>query len=350
MTADRSDAQQLEPTGPRGLPGASPLDRTGAARSSPPLSPRPPSPRAAGASPSPIEGRAGGIAVVCESTACLPQDVSRHYNITIIPIPFVFGDETFLDGVNITPREFYSRLEATHTPPRTSPPSPGEYLARWAALAEKGASVMLVTASGKITSFNRSTRLAQELARQSLPRARVAVVDSGSAAMGQGFVTLAAARAAANGADIAGVVAAAERVRDHVEMIVTLDTLEYLARASRIPQVAAWVGGVLAIKPVILFARGDVTQLARVRTRRRSIEQLLSEMQRRVPPGARIHVAIHHTQAEAEASALRDQVTGVFSCVETYLTEFTPVMGAYCGPGLLGVAYYAEEGEHDGLR
>jgi DegV family protein with EDD domain len=308
-------------------------------------------------SPAPVPGAANApngeqrptsrIAVVCESTACLPSALTQRYHITTMPIPFVFGDETFLDGVNITPREFYSRLEASRIPPRTSPPSPGEYLSLWTTLAGNDCSVLLVTASGTITSFNRSTRLAQELSREALPHTRVAIVDSGSAAMGQGFVTLAAARAAAAGADLAGAVAAAESVRDRVEMIVTLDTLVYLARASRIPQVAAWVGGVLAIKPVILFARGDVVQLARVRTRRRSVEQLLVEMQRRVAADTRLHVAVHHTQSEGEARELRDRVTATFTCVESYLTEFTPVMGAYCGPGLLGVAYYAEEGDHD---
>jgi fatty acid kinase fatty acid binding subunit len=347
MKADMTEAQQGEPTAASGHGAAAPYLRGEAATSRLSEDSLALPEGAPGQAPGSPEYPTGRIAIVCESTACLPPELARRYGITTIPIPFTFGNDTFLDGVDITPGEFYARLKATRMPPRTSPPSPGEYLERWAALSHDGRAVMLVTASGTITSFSRSTRLAQELARESLPQARIAIVDSGSAAMGQGFVTLAAARAAAQGADLSRVVAAAERVRDRVEMIVTLDTLEYLARASRIPQVAAWVGGVLAIKPVILFARGDVHQLARVRTRHRSVEQLLLEMRRRIAPGARVHVAIHHTQAEDEALALRDQVTGEFVCVESYLTEFTAVMGAYCGPGLLGVAYYVEDDEHD---
>jgi fatty acid-binding protein DegV len=69
-----------------------------------------------------------------------------------------------------------------------------------------------------------------------------------------------------------------------------------------------------------------------------------------MPPGARMHVAVHHTQAEDEANVLLERVNSTFNCIESYLTEFTPVMGAYCGPGLLGVAYYAEEGTHDDAR
>jgi DegV family protein with EDD domain len=290
----------------------------------------------AGRAPTP----AHRIAIMCESTACLPAELIERYRIATIPIPFVFGDETFLDGVNITPREFYTKVQTTHTFPQTSPQQ----------LARSADAVVLVTASGKITSFYRSTRLAQDLAVRDLPGARVAVVDSGSAAMGQGFVALAAARAATAGQSLEQVVAAAESVRARVQMIVTLDTLDYLARASRIPQVAAFVGGVLAIKPILLFADGEVSQLARVRTRRRSLEQLVGQMRLRVPDGARVHVAIHHTEAAAEAGELRERIASMFACVELHVTEFTPVMGAYCGPGLLGAAYYVEADTHDGNR
>lgn len=282
------------------------------------------------------------IAVVCESTACLPRDLAERYHIAVIPVPFAFGDETFLDGVNITSSEFYARLDARRSVPTTSPPAPGEYVNVWRQLATESNTLVLVTASGTMTTFSRSTRLAREMATTLLPGVRVEVVDSESAAMGQGFVALAAAQAAAEGRPVEDVLRAAENVRERVQMIVTLDTLEYLARASRIPQIAAFVGGVLAIKPVLLFAHGDVRQLARVRTRRRSIEQILEQLRRRVAPGARLHATVHHTQAEAEAARVRDCIGETFDCAELYLTEFTPVMGAYCGPGLLGVAFYAE--------
>jgi DegV family protein with EDD domain len=291
------------------------------------------------------------IAVACESTACLPPSLVERYAIDVVPIPFVFGEETFLDGVTITPREFYAKLEAAPAFPQTSPPSPGEYLRAWRSIAQRADALVLVTASGKITSFSRSTRLAQQMAAEALPNLRVEVVDSGSAAMGQGFVTLAAARAAAAGEPLEQVVAAANDVRQRVQMIVTLDTLEYLARASRIPQVAAFVGSVLAIKPILLFDQGDVIQLGRVRTRQRSIEQLLAQVHQRVPQGARLHATVHHTQAEPEARQLERSIAANFDCAELFVTEFSPVMGAYCGPGLLGVAFFTEATEaqaHEG--
>jgi DegV family protein with EDD domain len=281
-------------------------------------------------------------AIVCESTCCLPNELVERFRIGILPIPFVFGTEAFLDGVDLTADQFYTKLAATRTPPKTSPPSPGEYLQAWQRAARDASTIVAVTVDSKISTLQRSARLAEELAVEALPGTRVVVVDSLSAGMGQGFVALAAARAAAEGAPAEQIIAVAKRLSKLVQMVVTLDTLEYLARASRIPQVAAIVGGVLAIKPIIQMSGGDIHPLMRVRTRRRSIEALFDIVRGQVPEGARLHAAVQHARAADEAAALQAWVRAEFDCAEIYSTEFTPVMGGYCGPGLLGLAFYSE--------
>lgn len=284
------------------------------------------------------------VAIVCESTACLPKDQIDRYGITVVPIPFVLGTETYRDGVDITPAQFYERLLATRTVPKTSPPSPGEYLEAWCAAARDASGVVSVTVDSKISTLQRSAGLARDLAPEALPGVRVAVVNSLSAGMGQGFVVLAAARAAAAAESLDEVVAVAHDMAARVRMIVTLDTLEYLAKTSRIPQIAALLGGLLAIKPIIQISNGDIHPLTRVRTRRRSIEALLEQMAQMVPAGAPLHVAVQHAAAADEAAQLAARIRAAFNCVEIFTTEFTPVMGGYCGPGLLGAAFYAEQG------
>ena len=295
------------------------------------------------AEPSP---RAGRVAVVSESTCCLPPELIARYSIGIIPIPFVFGAETFLDGVDLTPAEFYQKLAATRLPPKTSPPAPGDYLHAWEEATGSTAAVVAVTVDSKISTLQRSALLARDLAPEMLPGVEIVIVDSLSAGMGQGFVTLAAARAAAAGAALDEVAAAARAVSRRVELMVTLDTLEYLARASRLPQVAAWVGALLSIKPIIQIAGGDIHLLARVRTRRRSIERLYEALRQRVPATAPLHIAVQHARAEREAAELEARIRDSFNYVDLFTTEFTPVMGGYCGPGLLGVAFYTETEAH----
>jgi DegV family protein with EDD domain len=286
---------------------------------------------------------ARSAAIVCESTSCLPDDLVRQYDIGIIPIPFVFGTETFRDGVDITRAEFYQRLRESRMPPKTSPPSPGEYLEAWKAAAQRAPAVVCVTVDSKVSTLQRSARLASEMASQALPGIPVAVIDSLSAGMGQGFVALAAARSAAEGKPLEEIVAVAERVSRAVRVIVALDTLEYLARTSHIPQIAAFLGGVLAIKPIFRISGGDIHVLSRPRTRHHSLNQLVEQLRSAVPADAHLHIAVQHAEAQREAEDLLKVIQQEFTCVESYITEFTPVMGGYCGPGLVGVAYYADE-------
>jgi len=285
----------------------------------------------------------------------LPPELVARYGIQIVPIPFVFGTETYLDGVDITPAQFYGRLIVTRKPPSTSPPSPGAYLAAWRSAASSLAAdaqdgqrgVVSLLVDGKLSTMQRSARQALDLAPDELPGVTVRLVDSLSAGMGQGFVALAAARAAQQGLPLAAVVAEAERVSARMRLLVTLDTLDYLAQTSRIPQVAALIGGKLAIKPVIQIVGGEAHPLARVRTRRRSLDYLFEQLRRQIPADARLHAAVQHAHASAEAAAFEALIRNTFACVELYTTEFTPVMGGYCGPGLLGVAFYYDTTSDD---
>ncbi|HET9112199.1 MAG TPA: DegV family protein [Ktedonobacterales bacterium] len=290
------------------------------------------------------------VAVVAESSCCLPPELARQYGIDIVPIPYSFGDTLYRDGVDLTADQFYDLLRLSKTPPHTSPPSPGEYLEAWKRAAARGDDIVSVCVDGSISAMQRSTRLAERLAPDELPGARIRVVDSRSAGMGQGFVALAAARAAARGASLDETAAEAERVSQRVRLLVTLDTLDYLAQASRIPQVASVIGGMLSIKPLFVLGGGDVRVLERVRTRKRSIRRLLDHLRAMVPEGARLHAAVQHASAADEARDLEATIRERFPCEELYTTAFTPVMGGYCGPGLLGVAFYYDEriGASDG--
>jgi DegV family protein with EDD domain len=136
-----------------------------------------------------------------------------------------------------------------------------------------------------------------------------------------------------------------ERVRtlsDRVYLLVALDTLEYLAKTSRIPRVSALFGKALQIKPVILFARGDVEPLERPRSRRRAVRRLLDLTEERLRGGSPLHMAVQHAGAREEAEALREAVAERFHPEELLISEFSPVMISYTGPGLLGLAFYED--------
>jgi DegV family protein with EDD domain len=270
----------------------------------------------------------------------LPVELVERYAITIVPVPFVIDGMTFHDGVDISPEAFYEKLATSSGLPKTSPPEPGAYLDAWRSAGGDCRGILVVTVAGRIGTFERSVRAAESLAHERLPDLDVKVLDSGSAAMGQGFVALAAARAALQGMNLDGVYREAAAVARRVNLVVALDTLRYLARTSRIPQIASIVSSLLDLKPIIRLVDGEVQPLARVRSRQRSLERLVEAICGLAPADRPLHLAVHHARARTEADQLLERLADRRTLAEACVTEFTPVMGAYCGPGLVGAAFY----------
>jgi len=153
---------------------------------------------------------------------------------------------------------------------------------------------------------------------------------------------LAAARAAADGKNLAEVIKVAEEVRDRVSLIALLDTVRYIYRTGRIPKIAALVGSLLNIKPIFTISSGIPHFMTVVRNRKRGIDQLLKIMRDKVGLNP-VHVAVMHAYAPDEGERLKERISSEFNCTELWFTEFSPVMGYACGTGTLGAAFYSEE-------
>ncbi len=179
------------------------------------------------------------------------------------------------------------------------------------------------------------------LAAQMVPEVPIRVIDSQAATMAQGFLVLEAARAAEAGASLDEIVARVEALRPRLRFFAVLETVAYLIRSGRAPALASLAVDVLQIKPILTLQNGRIEVLEKVRTRRRAIEAMIQRMAQDV--GDRpVHAAVFHAAAPEEAEALRQQLLARFDCRECYLTVFSPVMGLYAGPGVLGLAYYTE--------
>jgi DegV family protein with EDD domain len=289
-----------------------------------------------------VTRRTAGIVV--ESTCCLPADLVACYDIAVVPVPFVFGTQTFLDGVDMTAEEFYRRLVHEQQMPQTSSPEPGAYLEAIARLSRVAEAVLCLSVAEYVSTMVGVAATARDLARERLPDTRVEVLDSGTAAMGQGFVALAAARAVEAGTAFDAMLAEARSVSERVTLVITLETYEYLSRAARIPRVAALVGGMLPIKPIIRLSQDRITLVGRARTKRKAVEEIVGMLEKAAQAAAerheQLHVAVQHAAAGEEAAALEERVRREFAPGELFTTSFSPVMGAYAGPGLIGLAYY----------
>lgn len=283
------------------------------------------------------------VGIVTDSTACVPQEFVEKYGIHVVPINVIFEDRVYRDGVDITPDEVYSLLQGAKRLPTTASPPPGVYLETYREASKETDSILCISVSSSLTSIFESSWQAKEMAKEELPGINIEALDCRTAAGGQAFVVMEAARAAASGRSLAEVAEVAKRVMAKVNVIVVLDTLYYLAKGGRIPKAASWAGSFFKIKPIIEVAEGEAGLLERTRTKPRGVDRLLGIMRERLGTTKPLHVIVMHGGASHEAEKLKDRVVSEFHCVELHTTEFTPVMGVHTGPGLLGLAFYAEQ-------
>jgi DegV family protein with EDD domain len=282
---------------------------------------------------------AENTAVVLDSTADLPDAEARHPNWRVVPLYVRFGDETFREYVDISAEEFYRRLRASSTPPKSSQPSPADFQAVFESLSEYER-VLCVVLSSKISGTYESARLAAESAGDS----RVLVVDSGVTSGGTVILADAIQRRLDRGTDEQEIEALVERFRRERGLLFTVDTLEYLIRGGRIGKAAGLAGQLLSVKPILAFDDGEVAPLKRVRGRGKALAELerIFEAGSTDDPG--LHVGIGHaeSQADAEELARRVQAARPHGALDLVVT-LGPVIGTHGGPGTLGLFWFQDD-------
>lgn len=272
------------------------------------------------------------VRIVTDSTADIPPDVQRAFDITVVPLNVHIGDEVFRDRVDLSGEEFFRRLQQTTQMPRTSQPSVGTFEEAFRGLLDQGHEVVAVLLSAKVS----GTYNAGLMAAQATAPDRIEVIDSRMASMALGFLAIEGAEAARAGGSL-------KEVADHVRALVpkarvvaAIDTLTYLQRGGRIGKAQALLGSLLNVKPLITLKDGEVQPLGRARSWPNAIDRLVQVLER---DGPLRHLAILHGGARAEAERLRDRVAPHYPGLEISFAETGPVIGTHTGPGVIGFTY-----------
>jgi DegV family protein with EDD domain len=281
------------------------------------------------------------VAVITDSIACLTRELVAQYGIRIAPINLYFGDKTYRDWVDITPDEAYELFLKDPDAFKTSGSNPPEWMEACRAASRETDSVVCITLSSKLSVVYNSVLDIKKRLQDEIPGLSIEVVDSQTVTAAEGFVALAAARAAKEGKSLPEVVRAAEEVRDRVALVAFMDTIRHVYRTGRIPKIAALAGSVLSIRPVLTVSEGVVRFIGAVRSRERGINRMLKTIKDRVGQNP-IHVAVMHAFAREEGEKLKERIASEFNCVELWLTGFSPVMGYATGTGTLGLAFYKD--------
>jgi DegV family protein with EDD domain len=277
------------------------------------------------------------VALVTDSTAYLPSNLLKAHNITVVPQVLIWGDETFHDGVDILPDEFYRRLSTAKVMPTTSQVAIVTMKDTFEKLLAAGYDVLGVFISSKLSGTMQSAIQAKEMLSKAADK--IAIVDSLSTAMAMGFHVLAAARAAESGAGLAECKKLAEEAQKHTGVYFVVDTLEFLRRGGRIGGAQALLGSALNIKPILMLEDGKIESVEKIRTRGKALDRLVEVVVEKASGQTPVRLATLHANSEADAQSVLAVAAGKLNPVEKFLTSVSPVIGTHAGPGTVGLAY-----------
>jgi DegV family protein with EDD domain len=279
------------------------------------------------------------VRIVTDSTADIPLTVAEELGITVVPLTVSFGNESYLDGVELDNETFFQKLQASKTLPKTSQPPPGAFQEAFMRLIDEGADgIVAVLLSSKLSGTYSSALTARDTLSEDYQRVPIELIDSHSVSMGVGYTAMQAAQEAKQGASLETIKEHAVDRLERTRILFALDTLEYLSKGGRIGGASALVGNILSIKPILSFKEGMVVPIERPRTRAKAharISQLVAEA------GSLEHTSIVASD-ETIAQQLADVLAPVYSG-EIQHHKVGAVIATYSGPAVAGAVYVTEK-------
>jgi DegV family protein with EDD domain len=276
------------------------------------------------------------IAFITDSTAYLSPKFVKEHDISVIPLNLHWDEETYRDGITITPNEFYDMLEASQSIPSTSQPTYGEFEVLMKDLAEKNDAVFAALISSGISGTVDSALMAQK----HLSQYSIEVIDSKLTSAGLALLIKALVQVHAQGADTQQLTALAKRIIESSGLFFMVDTLKYLHKGGRIGGASRYLGGALDIKPILyLNQEGKIDALEKVRTKKKATQRLM-DLAVEKANGKKAYVGIIHAQAPEEAKAIQTALAERLEIAEMEIYELSPVIGTHVGPGTVGIALH----------
>ncbi len=273
------------------------------------------------------------IRIVTDSSCDIPPELIADLSIDVVPLTIRFGQEEFVDKVELSTGQFWDRLLSGEGLPETAAPSAGAFVETFERLAADGASgVLVMTLSSDLSATHQAAVIGAEKVGLD-----VKVLDSRSVSMGLGLQVIAAAEQAATGAGLEEITTAAIDRVDRVRLMAALDTIEFLKRGGRVGGASALVAGLLDIKPIITLRDGVIDGAGRVRTRSKAVESIVSACIEQGPSG-KLSVFGGRTAGFEQIVHRISTETGH----QVIAAELGAVVGTHSGPGVLGMAHLSD--------
>jgi DegV family protein with EDD domain len=282
------------------------------------------------------------VAIVTDSTACIPESIRNALNIHWLPYYIHRGQEALRDLVTITPRDFYDWLPTAEEIPQTACPGSGEYVAMYEKLAKEDGvqEIVSIHMTSEGSGAYQAARTAQEMVKESIPDLLVEVVDTLNVSMCHGWMVIESARAVLDGKSAIQILDRIKEMIPVTKMLQTADTLKYLYLGGRIGKATHLAGSLLNLKPLISMEEGVIVPVGIARSRKRAYQMMADRVETAVGHLGKIKIAYVHAAALEETEKIKELVEKRMTVVESIVAELTPALGVHTGPGTAGLCYY----------
>jgi DegV family protein with EDD domain len=278
------------------------------------------------------------VKIITDTTACLPDEVARRYQIPVVPQIINFDNDSYYEGVQMDNAAFMQRLRSSSHLPKTAAPPPELFVDIFRRLVPGGETILCIHPSSEVSGTVRSA----SVARMDFPDADIRVIDTRLVASPLGTLVGLAAQWSQQGLNADTIMAQVESMARCCRIYFLVATLEYLARGGRIGGASALLGSVLQIKPILTLVDGRVEQFERERTQRRAVLRLKELVCEQYPRNQEGYLTVLHAGVPDEGLALALDLKGLLNLDDVPLFDMPPAIVTHGGPGILGVAFFVE--------
>lgn len=277
--------------------------------------------------------------IVTDGAADLPVGWEEEYCIDVVPINVHFGEKTYLQFVDLDFEGFYEMVGETREFPKTSQPSPHQFVEYYKKIARPGDTILSVHVTSKLSGTYASAVAAAEEVKDLF---QVVTIDSAGGSMGLGFMCRAARQMERAGKSVEEIMEYIESVKGNVQIILTLDTLDYARRSGRVGTLSAALASVLNVKPIAVLKEGVVNMVDKVRTRKAALERVI-QMGKEAYGDKPVFLAVMHARDVAAGQALLEEAKNRFNVKDSILTDLSISLAVNFGPGTVGLVLYPAE-------
>jgi DegV family protein with EDD domain len=284
------------------------------------------------------------LRIVTDGAADMPSNWTDAYEINIIPINIHFHEETYLQGVDLNNEDFYKIVEMNGTIPKTSQPTPQQFKDFYRRIAEIGDTILSMHVTSKLSGTFESAQIAS---KELMEDFNIIPFDSASGSAALGFMCKEARLMERAGASIDQILERMLFIRENLNIIFALDTLEYAKMSGRVKTLQAALASLLNVKAIVVLQDGMLDMAGKVRTRQRSIERIIDRMRSKIGD-KKVNVAVVQARDLETGKSLMERVRKIFNCNELIITDLSISVAANLGPGTVAiVAYPVGEGVID---